>query len=85
MNYHRETRSEVAYLLAQIQAEYMSGVLGLSGYASGTARHDFITARMERMGQLHNELCDIVGENDAMALVVSTLEKEPERTHSANH
>lgn len=81
MNYHREARSEVAYLLAQIQAEYMSGVLGLSGFASGSARHDFITARMERMGQLHNELCNIVGENDAIAMVVHTLEKDPDCSH----
>ncbi len=76
MSHHAEMRSEVAELLAQIQAEYISGIRGFSGFASGTARHDFVTARMERMGQFHKDLCDLVGENDAIALVVHTLEEQ---------
>jgi hypothetical protein len=78
MSQYTETRSEVARLLAQIQAEYHSGMRGLSGLASGNARHDFIAARMERIGQFHNELCDLVGPHDAIALVVHTLDDEKE-------
>ncbi len=62
-----EQGSEVARLLAQINAEYEAAQRGLSGLACGTSRHDFITARMERMGQLHNQLQSLVGD---MAIVM---------------
>jgi hypothetical protein len=67
-------RSEVAQIMAQIQAEYESGTCGLSGFASGTAKHEFITARMERIGQLHSDLRDIVGEQHATGLLVYALD-----------
>lgn len=70
--------SEVARLLEHIQAQYESAVLGLSGVASGTATHAFITARMERMGQLHHELAQLVGEKEAIALFVQTVESNTE-------
>jgi hypothetical protein len=75
MAWYEGTTSEVGRILAQIQAEYQSGMLGLSGLASGTARHDFITTRMEQMGRLHNELRELVGEESAIAMVVHTLEQ----------
>lgn len=48
-----EQRSEVARLLAQISAEYEAAQRGLTGLAYGTSQHEFITARMENMGQIH--------------------------------
>ena len=74
MEKHTGTASEVARILNQIQAEYESGTRGLCGLAAGTAKHQFITARMERIGQLHSALGKIVGEDHATALLVSTLE-----------
>jgi hypothetical protein len=71
-------KSEVALILAQIQAEYESGVRGLTGVASGTARHEFITARMEHLGQLHYELQGLVGEQHATALFAHALETCPD-------
>jgi len=68
------TKSDVAQIMAQIQAEYESSKDGLVGLASGTARHEFITARMERIGQLHNDLRDLVGEQHATGLLVHALE-----------
>jgi len=65
-------QSEVARLLSQITAEYEAAQRGLSGLAYGTAQHDFITARMENLGQLHSELQTIVGDS-AMALIVDAL------------
>ena len=38
----------------------------------GVAQHEFISARMETMGQLHSELQTIVGDS-AMALIVDAL------------
>ena len=40
--------SEIARLRQQIQLEYEAAQRGLSGLASGVARHDFIEARMEK-------------------------------------
>ena len=75
MHENQGTKSEVAQIMAQIQAEYESSMCGLSGLASGTSRHEFITARMERIGQLHSDLRDLVGEQDATGLLVNALEK----------
>ncbi len=71
-----EQRSEVARLLSQISAEYEAAQRGLTGLAYGASIHEFITARMERMGQLHNELHSLVGEQ-AIALVVEQLNSLP--------
>ena len=65
-------QSEVARLLSKITAEYEAAQRGLSGLAYGTSQHDFITARMENLGQLHSELQTIVGDS-AMALIVDAL------------
>lgn len=71
-----EHGSEVARLLAQISAEYEAAQRGLTGFAYGTSKHDFITARMENMGQLHSELQSIVGDA-AITLVVEALNAIP--------
>ncbi len=40
--------SEIASLMQRIDLEREAAQQGLTGLAYGTARHDFITARMER-------------------------------------
>lgn len=67
-----EQRSEVARLLAQISAEYEAAQRGLSGIAFGTARHAFITARMENLSRLHTQLQSIVGDA-AIAMIAEEL------------
>ena len=67
-----EHGSEVARLLGQISAEYQAAQRGMSDFAYGVSRHEFISARMEHMGRLHVELQAIVGES-AMALIVDKL------------
>jgi len=69
---YEEHGSEVARLLLQITAEYEAAQRGLTGLAYGTSQHEFITARMENMGQLHNELQTIVGDS-AIALIADAL------------
>ena len=66
-------RSEVTSLLSRITAEYEAAQRGLTGLAYGVAQHEFISARMETMGQLHCELQTIVGDS-AMQLIVDALE-----------
>jgi len=68
----QEQRSEVARLLSQISEEYEAAQRGLTGLASGTSQHEFITARMENMGQLHGELQSLVGDI-AIAMIADQL------------
>lgn len=69
-----KNKSEVVQLLSKISEEYESAQRGLSGLAYGMSKHDFVTARMQRMGHLHNQLQSIVGES-AIALIADTLSK----------
>jgi hypothetical protein len=71
------TRSEVEQLRQQIATEYMAAKLGLQGLNAGTSRHEFITARQERIGTLHEELQDLVGD-EAIALVAETFDGLPD-------
>ena len=68
----QEQRSEVAKLLSQISAEYEAAQRGLTGLAYGTSQHEFITARMEHMGQLHGQLQLLVGDT-AIAMIAEQL------------
>jgi hypothetical protein len=65
-------RSEVARLLSQISAEYEAAQRGLTGLSYGTSQHEFITARMENMGQLHTQLQTLVGDR-AIAMIADQL------------
>ena len=69
---YQEHGSEVARLLFKITAEYEAAQRGLTGLAYGTSQHEFISARMENMGQLQSELQTIVGDS-AIALIVDAL------------
>ena len=77
-----QKNSEVARLLLQIREEFESARLGLSGLAEGTARHQVITTKMERMGQSFLDLEALVGD-DAMPLIVAQLESVPDQKSSS--
>jgi hypothetical protein len=66
--------SEVARLLAQIRAEYEAGERALKAISYGSARHEFINARMENIERLHTELHDLVGD-EAMAIITEQFDK----------
>lgn len=68
-------QSEVAQLLGQIETEYIAAMRGISGLAV-TAKHEAITTRMENLGQLHEDLRAIVGD-DAIRLLAERLESIP--------
>jgi hypothetical protein len=69
-----ENRSEIARLLAKISEEYEAAQRGLHGIAYGRARHDFINARMENMGEIHVQLQAIVGDQ-AISMIADQLNK----------
>lgn len=64
-----ETISEVAKLRQQIEQEIESMQRGFTGYAAGVARHDFIKAKMERIGGHQDKLAENIGEEQAMIAV----------------
>ncbi len=61
--------SEVAQLLREIDEAYQAAQWALTGLACGTARHDFINAKEERIAICHHELTTLVGPDKATALV----------------
>ena len=77
--------SEVAQLLRQIEQEYESSKRGLEGFASGTARHDFIHQKTENIGKHHEQLAELVGLEQAIAMIADTIwtpaDQGPTSTH----
>ena len=76
MSESKGNQSEVARILEQISLEYEAAQRSLYGFAHGAAKHEFITARMENMGNLHNKLHDIVGDS-AIEMVAEKLSRLP--------
>ena len=68
-------KSEVARLLEQIDQEYEAAQRGLEGMAI-TARHDFITVRMERIASHYRSLSQVVDPDEARALLLKPSEHE---------
>jgi hypothetical protein len=67
--------SEVARLLREIDEAYEAAQRGLTGFASGTARHDFINAKEEHIALCHKELATLVGPDQALAMVAGVYFK----------
>jgi hypothetical protein len=62
-------KSEVVRLRHQIELELETMQRAMTGFAMGTARHEFIRLRMDRLGEIQDELAVHVGEADAMKMV----------------
>ena len=58
-------KSEIAQLREQITEEYEAMKRGLTGFAWGTAKHNFIDARMKRVDHYHEQLVNYIGEHEA--------------------
>lgn len=71
-------KSEVAQLLQQISLEYEAATRGLTGLSAGSAKHSFITARLEQIGAYHEQLVNLVGEVQATHLVVELVSQQQE-------
>lgn len=72
-------RSEVAQLRQQIELQLQALQRGMYGLATGTARHAFIQARMERIGVCQDRLAEQLGENAANQIVCSLYGEVMER------
>ena len=71
------TQSEIARLQQQIEAEFLSAEQALRGFAQ-SAKHTFITARYNKIGQCQEQLAELVGEQRAMQMVCDILERAPD-------
>ncbi len=82
-----EQGSEVARLMRQIDLELEAAQRGLYGFAI-TARHDFITARMQRGGERILQLIEEGKHEEAQALMnadnwgIEEREKDDETTQN---
>jgi hypothetical protein len=72
----QQKNSEVARLMAQIEAEHEAAQQGLQGVADGTAKHRFIMAHMGRMWSLKAELSREVGEKEALTMICCIVLEE---------
>ena len=71
--------SEVTHILKQIEQEYQASKRGLEGLASGTTRHDFISKKAENIGKHHDHLTELVGPEQAIALIANTIWTQSEQ------
>ena len=72
--------SEVAQLRQKIDQECRASWWALSAFSSGTARHQFIAARLRNMGEYHTRLTALVGEEAATDVLCEAFEpKEGEQ------
>jgi hypothetical protein len=62
-------KSEVAAMRQQIALEMTAMRRGLLGISTGSARHAFIHARMERIGACQDTLANSIGEQAATQVV----------------
>lgn len=69
-----ENSSEVARLRESIRLSYEAARRALNDPAFGSAKHEFITKRMEGIQHAHAALQTLVGEEAATRLVAETLE-----------
>ena len=70
-----ENHSEVARLMQQINEANEAAYQALYGLAAGVSKHEFITTKMERIGECHEALKVLVGEHEANMLLAETLEQ----------
>jgi len=75
MSRPERNESDVQRLLSQIDIEYSSAQQGLHGLSQGSSQHAFITAKYNRIGELQEQLDNLVGHDQAMALTIDQLNK----------
>jgi hypothetical protein len=64
-------KSEVARVREEIELQLEAMRRGMYGFASGTARHAFVRARMDRIGEYQQKLTGFIGEQDADQMICS--------------
>jgi hypothetical protein len=71
---NRPSKSELAALLQQIDAEARAANAAMNEFRAGESRHAFIAARMERTQRLATQLIQAAG-SEAIPAIISTMDK----------
>ena len=71
--------SDVARLLQQIDEANAAAYQAIYGLAAGIARHDIISAKLEYIGQCHEQLVELIGGDEAAMLVCQVMEQSGEQ------
>ena len=66
--------SEVARLRERLRLEAEAAFQGLYGYAE-VARHEIIHQKLERVGEIFEQLKQHIGEEEAALFMLDTMEK----------
>ena len=74
--------SEIMRLRARIEAELEAAHAALSSPALGTAKHDYINARMERIGGYQQSLAILIGESESMEVVCDLFARDVPTSHA---
>ncbi len=80
----QQHQSEVARILQQIESEYEAAHRGLHQFAI-VGPHAFLTARTQRIAELHRQLQQQVGEQEAIKLLMTTPNHHNADTESSGH
>jgi hypothetical protein len=72
-------QSEVAQLYHQIEVQLEAMRRGMSGFATGRARHAFIRAQMDNVGGCQGALARYVGEDAADQVIYNLYTEVMER------
>jgi hypothetical protein len=70
-----QNQSDVARLKEQLDAECAAARRALYSFAE-TGKHAYITRRMEKVGEVHDELIERIGEERATELLVRAMEAQ---------
>ncbi len=68
-------QSDVARVKAEIELQWSAACHAMHGMSEGTLKHEIITARMERMGERHDNLREMIGEGRAAKFLVKTMDR----------
>ncbi|HYU73488.1 MAG TPA: hypothetical protein VEL31_12480 [Ktedonobacteraceae bacterium] len=71
-------KSEVQRLREQIELEIQAMHHGFQGIAVGVTKHQFIEARMHRIGQYEDQLAEHIGKEQATALTCQVYMEQAE-------
>jgi hypothetical protein len=69
-------QSEVANLMAAIDAQNEAAWNALYGYAEGTVKHHIISDKYEQIWRIKDQLAEHVGEEQAVKMVIERLNAE---------
>lgn len=74
-----KNKSEVARIREEIDAQNEAAKQGMYGLAEGVSKHAFITAKMDRIGELHDDLIQLVGEEKAAEIIIEVITKDDKK------